>query len=246
MGTEKPNNHVIDKIGAALERDTRINLHRSPVTVSIDAKRVVLEGQMEDIAQKRAAVDAAARVLTGKRQWTIDDRLSIRPSEHKEDLELQEEVESALSNESAFRDYTLATEVAGNVETIHDAGDTGGSIKASIDDGAIALSGHVESLSHSRLAEVLMWWTTGCRFVDNRLEVVPPEEDTDDEINDAVRIVLEKDPLVHADQLQVGTAGGVVILTGSVPTREEKRFAILDAWYVPGVSDVVDRVDTRD
>jgi len=244
MGSEKPNN-VIDRIGAALERDTRVNLHRSPVTVSMYDEYVLLQGEMEDIAQKRAAVDAAARVLTGMHRWTIDDRLSIRPSEHKEDLELKEEVDAALSHESAFRDYTLATDVAGNIETIHDAGDAGGSIKAGVDNGSITLSGRVESLTHLRLAEVLMWWTTGCRFVDNRLEVLPPEEDTDDEINDAVRIVLEKDPLVHADQLQVGTAGGVVILSGSVATREEKRFAILDAWYVPGVSDVVDRVDTR-
>jgi len=245
MGTQASND-LIDGIGAALERDPRVNLHRSPVTVSMEEDRIVLEGDMADIAQKRAAVDAAARVLKDRKQWRIDDRLRIRPGEHKENLELKEEVESALGNEPALRDYTLTMEVAGDSETIHDGMSADRSIAAAVDDGSVTLSGRVESLTHSRLAEVLTWWTDGCIFVDNRLEVFPPEEDTDDELNDAVRIILEKDPLVHADQLQVGTAGGVVIMSGSVATTDEKRFAVLDAWYVPGVSDVVDRIEARD
>lgn len=244
MGTQASNN-VIDRIGAALERDTRVNLHRSPVTVSTEDERVVLEGEMDDIAQKRAAVDAAARVVAAGKQWRVDDRLRVRPGDHKEDLELKEEVESALGNEPVLREYTLIMQVAGDSETIHDGKSADRSITAAVDDGSVTLSGRVESLTHWRLAEVLTWWVDGCRFVDNRLEVFPPEEDTDDELNDAVRIVLEKDPLVHADQLQAGTAGGVVILSGSAATAEERRFAILDAWYVPGVSDVVDRIQMR-
>jgi osmotically-inducible protein OsmY len=133
-----------------------------------------------------------------------------------------------------------------NRRTVHDAGSADRSITASIHEGAITLTGRVGSLTHSRLAEVLMWWTTGCSFVQNMLEIEPPEEDNDDEINYAVRIVLEKDPLVHADQLTVATAGGVVVMNGTVAKTEEKRFAVLDAWYVPGVSDVVDRIEARD
>jgi osmotically-inducible protein OsmY len=45
--------------------------------------------------------------------------------------------------------------------------------------------------------------------------------------------------------LLVGTAGGVVVLNGSVASEEEKSLAILDAWYVPGVADVVDRIEER-
>ena len=76
-----------------------------------------------------------------------------------------------------------------------------------------------------------------------RLEVDPPEEDTDDEITDVVRMVLEKDPLVHASQLRVGTAGGVVEMRGLVASDEERRLAVLDAWYVPGVWEVADRIE---
>jgi osmotically-inducible protein OsmY len=90
-----------------------------------------------------------------------------------------------------------------------------------------------------------MWWLDGCEYVDNQLQIAPPEEDADNEITDAVRIVLEKDPLVHAGQLLVGTAGGVVVLNGSLASKEEKQLAIMDAWYVPGVADVVDRIEAR-
>ncbi|HSH40984.1 MAG TPA: BON domain-containing protein [Arenicellales bacterium] len=237
---------ISNRIGAALERDPRVNLHHSPVTVGTANNRVCLEGRMESIAEKRAAVDAATRVLFTQKDWTLEDRLHVHPTERKEDLELQELVESALGNEPAFRDYTLVAEAMDKRETIHDAGSADRSITASIHEGAITLTGRVESLTHSRLAEVLMWWTSGCSFVQNMLEIVPPEEDNDDELNDAVRIVLEKDPLVHADQLSVATAGGVVVMNGAVATTQEKRFAVLDAWCVPGVSDVVDRIEALD
>jgi osmotically-inducible protein OsmY len=46
--------------------------------------------------------------------------------------------------------------------------------------------------------------------------------------------------------VRVNTAAGVVIMNGSLASEEEKRLALFDAWYVPGVSDVVDRIETRD
>ena len=237
---------IIRIIKAKLEVDTRINLHSSSISVRLENNYVVLEGQVDNIAEKRAAVDSAKRALAGQPPFSFIDLLHVRPAEHKENLELQQRVVLALQDEPVFRDYSLLTKVADKTETVRDMGPGGRIIMATIGDGGITLSGQVESLSHRRLTEVLMWWTNGCEFVDNRLEVVPPEEDTDNEITDAVRIVLEKDPLVHASQLLVGTAGGVVVLNGSVASEEEKKLATLDAWYVPGVGDVVDRIEARD
>ena len=42
------------------------------------------------------------------------------------------------------------------------------------------------SLSHKRLAGVLAWWTPGCRDVVNSLDIVPPERDSDEEVQDAL------------------------------------------------------------
>jgi osmotically-inducible protein OsmY len=204
----------------------------------------VLEGEVADIPCKRAAVDTCVRALHGAKH--VIDRLRVKNTEARQDLELKEDATGALLKESAFGDYTLIAEIANQTEPLRNKGPGNKEIVVAVFDGSITLSGQVESLTHRRLAEVLMWWIDGCRYVDNRLEVVPPEEDTDYEITDAVRIVLEKDPLVHASQLSAATAGGVVVLEGSVATREEKGLALQDVWCIPGVADVVDHVETRD
>ncbi|MEJ2554196.1 MAG: BON domain-containing protein [Gammaproteobacteria bacterium] len=240
----KPTDDIAKTVIAAMERDTRINIHHSPVTVRVENENeVILDGQMANIAEKRAAVDTATRTLLNLGEWHIVDRLQVKPAEHKENLELKQAVASALTKEPVFTEYTLCAQVADNIEMVRDKRPGTREITATIQDGCIALAGQVESLTHRRLAEVLMWWLEGCRYVDNRLKVEPPEQDTDNEITDAVRIILEKDPLVHASQLLVGTAGGVVVLNGSLASEQEKRLAILDAWYVPGVADVVDRIE---
>lgn len=82
--------------------------------------------------------------------------------------------------------------------------------------------------------EVIAWRTGACAPVDNALEVVPPEEDDDNELTDAVRMAMEKDPLVDATQLRIGTAGGIVHLDGWMPNDEQREAAVEDAWLMPG------------
>jgi osmotically-inducible protein OsmY len=114
-----------------------------------------------------------------------------------------------------------------------------------VEAGVIRLEGQVFSLSHKRLAEALAWWQPGVRDVINELEVFPPEEDNDDEITDALLQVLEKDPLVRADRIRVTTRNGVVTLEGYLPQQEEKDMAEADAWLLPGVEAVVNRIELR-
>ena len=58
-------------------------------------------------------------------------------------------------------------------------------------------------------------------------------------------MVLEKDKLVDASQLRVGTAGGIVELRGLLASEEERHLAVRDVWYVPGVWNVVDHIEVR-
>ena len=236
-------NEVLKELTATLENDPWINMHKYPVMVCSKEGRVVLDGKVENIAAKRRAL-ALAQQLVGDR-WPLMDLLRRVPTKPMKDLELRNELVERLSTEPVFTEYTLRTEVGGEVETIHDAGPGAYEILVHIHNGAVRLIGSVGSLTHQRLAEVLVWWSYGCETVDNQLEVTPPEKDTDNEITDAVRMVLEKDPLVHASQLRVGTAGGIVHLDGSVASEEERKFAVLDAWCVRGVWDVLDRIETR-
>jgi len=92
---------------------------------------------------------------------------------------------------------------------------------------------------------VLAWWTPGCRDVVNSLDVVPPEEDNDDEVVDALRLVLEMDPLVQAEQITASCRNYVVTLEGYVRTGEERRQAERDAWALFAVDNVVNRIEVR-
>ncbi len=108
------------------------------------------------------------------------------------------------------------------------------------------LNGRMGSLCHKRLAGVLAWWVPGSRDVVNGLEVVPPEEDSDDEVIDAVRLVLEKDPFIRADQIRVSCRDYRVTLEGLVPKPLEREMAEADAWYVFCVSDVINLLESEE
>jgi osmotically-inducible protein OsmY len=85
----------------------------------------------------------------------------------------------------------------------------------------------------------------GTQNVLNCLTVEPPEEDSDDELTDAVRLVLEKDPFLNADQIQILSHNGQITLDGVVDTHAEMEFAVHDAWYVFGVDKVVNNLALR-
>lgn len=232
---------LLRELTAALERDPRINLHKWPISVWSQEGKMVLDGKMENIAAKRAALAAAQKLCRDK--CPVVDLLRVAPTEPKGDLELRDALVKTFASEPVFKEYTLRATANGKTEVIHDASPGPYGIQLDVHNAAVRLSGRVGSLTHRRLAEVLAWWTGACEALDNLLEVFPPEEDHDNEITDAVRIVLEKDPLVHAHELCVGTAAGVVVLEGCADNAEEKRLAVLDAWCVPGVYDVVDRIE---
>jgi osmotically-inducible protein OsmY len=238
MNTIDPERLLAD-VNAALAAETRIDIDELSIELDPDHGVLSIHGEVDSIIAKRIAANVTQRVV--KSRYLVQDRLRVRASRSGE-LELRDEVAKALASEDAFSDHALIVEAGSHREDIRAGASGGGRIEARVDAGVVTLRGEVRSLSHRRLAEVLMWWTAGCECVNNLLEVVPPEDDNDDEITDVVQMVLEKNPLVHASQLRVGTAAGVVELRGLVASDEERRLAVLDAWYVPGVWEVVDHI----
>jgi osmotically-inducible protein OsmY len=241
MITEDPE-QLLAEVDAALAAETRIEIDDLSIRLSVDDGSLAIDGQVDNIMTKRIAANVASGVV--RNEYPVRDRLRVRVP-HEGELELRDEVVQSLSSESVFSDHTLIVKAGSHRETIHEGISGGGRLEIHVEASTVVLRGQVTSLSHRRFAEVLVWWTAGCERVDNFLEVIPPQEDTDNEITDVVRMVLEKDPLMHAPQLRVGTAGGVVEIQGLVASDEERRLAVLDAWYVPGVWDVVDHIDVR-
>jgi osmotically-inducible protein OsmY len=228
---------VSKEVRAALEVDPRVDLHRFPIQVVYDAQGLRLEGLVPSIAAKRVALTLAQRVSGIER---VIDALRLVPTEPRGDGEIRDAFARGLLQQPELRNCTLRQQYKGKAEMVQEAHDDWpcGEIGFAVDDGVVTLDGRMISLSHKRMVEAIAWWTPGCRDVVNRLQVEPAEDDNDDEVADAVRLVLEMDPLVHADQIGIKSQGGIVTLTGVLQRDEERRMAEMDAWSVWGVSEV--------
>jgi osmotically-inducible protein OsmY len=239
-----PQTESIDALLDELNGDEWIRQSGARIKVDISAGALTLAGEDVAMAAKRRAVEHARR-FAGSR-YHIVDHLRRMITKSLPDRELADTVAERLSQEPVFAEYSVDVETDdGSCFVLHDAGVGSHVITVSARDGAVTLAGSVGSLTHRRLAEVIAWWTGACASVTNLLDIMPPQDDADDELTDAVLMVLEKDPLVDASQLRVGTAGGIVHIEGLALTEAQRRSVIEDTWLVPGVADVVDRLDVQ-
>lgn len=225
----KSEDEIIRKIAALLEQETRVNLHSYPIQIDYLDGVATLTGETEDIAAKKIALEIAGAVPGVS---AIVDRLHVQPAEQMEDGEIRNHVCNALLSEQLLGAYAIRGLVKGNMETVREPVTPFGAIEVEVNNGVVTLNGQVGSLSQKRIAGVLAWWVPGSSDVVNGLEVAPHEEDNDDEVIDAIRLMLEKDPFVNATQIHVTCRNYVVTLEGLVSTESERRMAEADAWYV--------------
>lgn len=234
---------VLTAVRAAFEREPRINLHKYPVRMEFSDGVLTLEGEAEHVAAKKLSLELAIAVpgVTG-----IVDRLHVTPSTHMGDGAILDAVRNALLHAPGLQNCTIQVKRKGIWETVREAAVAPhGVIQLSVTDGVVLLDDHVTSLIQKRLAGVLAWWVPGSRDVINGMEVVPPQEDSDEEIAKAVRLVLEKDPFVNAERIHVTVKKSVVTLEGDAPSEPQKEMAEFDAWYVFGVDKVDNRLEVR-
>jgi osmotically-inducible protein OsmY len=227
---------LLRAIHAALEHHPRLHLRPGDVDIRFEGDTLVLDGTVDDIAAVRLIPRIIAETSGGK---SLLDRLRLSRDEAREDISLASGVERLLEQEPVFAGVPI---IRGDIADGSEA--AGNGLFVDVADGVVRLSGSVDSLSHRRIAEALAWWVPGVLDVDNRLHVSPAECDTDDEITDAVRLLLEKDPWIDASRLGIRTRDRTVTLSGSLSSEEQKRIAENDAWYVAGVGDVVNRIAT--
>jgi osmotically-inducible protein OsmY len=91
---------VVKEVSAALAYDPRISFHKHPLKITLDPDGVlILEGELENIAAKKLALEHAAAVdgVIG-----VVDLLRIRPSTAMGDGELRDHVRDALLEETAL------------------------------------------------------------------------------------------------------------------------------------------------
>ncbi|HEX7053391.1 MAG TPA: BON domain-containing protein [Burkholderiales bacterium] len=240
-----PRETITRRIHGLLERERRINLHRFPIQISNADGVAVLEGEVGDIAAKKLALELAASV-PGVRG--VVDRLRVapgsRPGEGRRgDGEVRDSLARRFLEQPEFRNCTLRTHTNERDQLLREAnGDGVGDIEISVSDGVVVLEGRVISQPHRLFAGVLGWWTPGRRDVVNALEVRPPYEERDDEVAEALRLVLDADPELDAAQVRPSCRQWVVTLEGNVSSEEQKRRAEIDAWYLSGVDRVINNL----
>ena len=234
---------LMERARAALQSEPRVRLREHPVHLQFADGVMTVEGEVPSVAAKKLALERLAALPEVS---AIVDRLHVAPAERMGDGQIRDLVRDALLQESAFDEMTVLEERQGELRPIR-IPPTGsrGEIRYLVEDGIVTLSGEMPGLGRKRLAGVLAWWVPGSRDVINGIAVSPPEEDSDEEMTDAVRIALEKDPFVEATQIRLTTRARVVTLTGLVRSENERHMAEFDAWCVFGVDRVMNEIDVR-
>jgi len=226
---------------AAIRSEARIGPHFKPDLLEIDDDGTATIGaEVDTIVIKRLALE---RLAATKGVSAVIDRLRVKPAAVMSDDGMLDHLRKAYYGEPSFRTLRIKERKGGAVKLVRDAfEEAGGEIEIEVKKGVVILNGHVPGLVTKRLAGVLAWWVPGSRDVVNGIAVEPPEDDTPDEIEEGVRVALDKDPFVDASQIRVGVRHRTVRLTGSVHSHEARNAADRDTWYVFGVDDVINEL----
>jgi osmotically-inducible protein OsmY len=227
---------------AAIRSEPRIGPHFKPAILQIDGEgAVTIAAEVDNVAIKRLVLE---RLAATPGIGAIVDRVRVKPASAMSDDGILDHLRKAYYQEPAFHGLTIKQREDDTVTLVRAAlPRAGGEIEIEVKNGVVILNGRVLSLASKRLAGVLAWWVPGSRDVVNGIAVEPPEDDAAIQIEEAVRIALEKDPLIDASQIRVGARRAVVRLTGRVSSETARDAAEWDAWYVFGVDDVINEID---
>jgi osmotically-inducible protein OsmY len=202
------------QVKAALTHSGHFDWQKIHIDVSVRNGSVTLRGTLPTLRDKRRAEDIARRVSGVKELCSV---LRLAPLVSRSDEEVARVVRDAL-----YADRNL------------DA--TG--IDIAVKDGVVSLRGIMGTPMQRRVVVATIWWLRGVQDVKDELTVLYPEEDGDDELEDACRIMLDKDPLVDEAEVSVLGENGVITLAGAVGSEVERDAAENTVWGIPGVKGV--------
>ena len=162
---------VLARVRSALHSEPRIHPTLGPIHLAFATGDLLMEGEVDHIAGKKLALEAAAKVpgVNG-----IIDRLRVRPATPMGDGDIRDKVRDALLEEGVLASCTIRTWDQGRLETMREPPDATGAINVRVEDGVVTLDGDVTGSGQKRLAGVLAWWVPGSRDVINGIGVTPP------------------------------------------------------------------------
>jgi osmotically-inducible protein OsmY len=156
---------ILKTVQAAFEHEPRINLHQYPIHVALSNGDLIVEGEVANVAAKKLGLELAASVsgTTG-----IVDRLRVVPAQRMGDGTIRDHVRDAFLQEPVLKTCTIQAWTKNQLETYQEVlQEPAGVITIGVEDGVVTLNGRVPSLSHKRLAGVLVWWAVGMSLMDS-------------------------------------------------------------------------------
>lgn len=234
---------LIAELRESFAAERRLGVGFRPGRLEIGADgALIFEGEVERVAQKKMALEIAAAHPAID---AIVDRLRVRPAERLDDTDIRRRLREVYTLEPSLAGLSI-TEIdpEGQRVPLSRPDEASGAFEYAVSDGIITLNGKVSDLATKRLVGVLAWWNPGSRDVINGIVSASDETDGPDRMAGAVHTVLERDPYIEAGQIKVGVRGRVVRLTGWLPSTAQARMAENDAWYVFGVDNVLNEIET--
>jgi osmotically-inducible protein OsmY len=140
-----------------------------------------------------------------------------------------------------YTDQEIRTDVWDEIS--HDIRVDSSNVAVTVMNGIVYLDGTVPSYSQKITAGQDARRIKGVFDVVNNLVVRLPRVWSDAEIRATVRGNLDRDVRITTPlTIDVMVSGGVVTLTGTVSSYDQKNAALDDAWTVPGVIDVINNI----
>ena len=222
-----------------------LNRHLNPFTIDVDVENGVatLTGDVESDVDRDLA-EQVAKDIDGIQR--VDNQLQVNPdAERKERTEGNPSLSTSFSN--ATTTATIKSKLLWNSNT------EGLDIDVTTNNGVVTLSGTAQSDAAKDLAGMLAKDTDGVHRVDNEIRVNADAtaaakaqnaaDDAGEAISDAwITSKIKSSYLLSSNlsglDISVDTKNGVVALSGTVMSSEEKDLAIQTAKNIKGVKEV--------
>ncbi|MFW5698311.1 MAG: BON domain-containing protein [Planctomycetota bacterium] len=225
--TERDDAEIRDEIVSRFRWDPLIS--RNQIDIDVDDGQVALSGAVTSDAERSRAFSKAW--VTGVK--AVDDadlvvtpgseRAVVRPSSqpYVTDANIEQAVEDAMLYDPRVYSFD---------------------IRVQADQGAVRLTGNVDSLRAKHAAEQLAEDTVGVTTVTNLVKVRTQTAVSDDEAEQAVVDALVRNPYTEAYEIDTRVNNGTVTLSGEVTTYFEKAEAERVASRAMGVQDVINAI----
>ena len=118
-------------------------------------------------------------------------------------------------------------------------------ITVTVDAGIVTLSGQVDSYTEKSVAEEVAQGVKGVIDVKNELTYDFIADRTDIDIKEDIKYRLRSDASIDSGLITVKVNDGKVTLGGSVGSAAEKGGAATEAWIIPGVQSVNNKIDVK-